>query len=75
MAALPMRVEREGDAAAWLAGTLVAPRVQGVMALLESFFEPLVAGHQKASLYLCPFRRSEGPLAWGPSLLLSGSGT
>ena len=50
MAALPVRVEREGDAAAWLAGTLAAPRVQGVMALLESFFEPLVAGHQKASL-------------------------
>ena len=52
-----MRVEREGGAAAWLAGTLAAQSVQGqtasttgVMALSESFFEPLVAGNQKASL-------------------------
>ena len=44
------RVEHEGVAAAWLAGTLAAPSVQGVMALIESFFEPLVAGDQKASL-------------------------
>ena len=52
----PVRVEREGGAAAWLVGTLVAPSVQGhrpaaeVTALSESFFEPLVAGDQKASL-------------------------
>ena len=45
-----MRAEHEGVAAAWLAGTLAAPSVQGVTALLESFFEPLVAGDQKASL-------------------------
>ena len=45
-----MRVEHEGGAAAWLVGTLAAPSVQGVMALIESFFEPLVAGDQKASL-------------------------
>ena len=54
----PVRVEREGGAAAWLAGTLAVPSVQqqltafaaGVMALSESFFEPLVTGDQKASL-------------------------
>ena len=51
----PVRVEREGGAAAWLVGTLVAPSVQGhrlppVMALSESFFEPLVTGDQKAFL-------------------------
>ena len=45
----------------------------GVMALSVSFFEPLVAGDQKASLaslspYLHPFRHLEGSLAWGPSL-------
>ena len=46
----------------------------GVMALSQSFFEPLVAGGQKASLaslspLLHPFRHLEGSLAWGPSLL------
>ena len=53
-----MRVERECGTAAWVEGTLVAPSVQrhelplpkGVMALTESFLEPLVAGDQKASL-------------------------
>ena len=47
------------------AGTWIAS-APGVMALLESFFEPLVAGDQKVSLAslspkLCPFRRIEGP--------------
>ena len=51
----------------------------GVMALSESFFEPLVAGDQKASLaslflYLRLFRHLEGSLAWGPSLLFGKSG-
>ena len=54
----PVRVEREGDTAAWPAGTLVAPSGTGtliasttsIMALSESFFEPLAAGNQKASL-------------------------
>ena len=54
----PVRVECEGGTAAWLVGTLVVPNVQGhrtasaagVMALSESFFEPLVASDQKASL-------------------------
>ena len=46
----------------------------GVKALSESFFEPLVAGDQKASLgslslELCPFRH------WGPSLLFGASGS
>ena len=46
----------------------------------QSFFEPLVAGDQKASLaslslYLLPFRHLEGSLAWGPSLLFHASGT
>ena len=52
-----VRVEREGGAAAWLAGTLAAQSVQGqtasttgVMALSEAFFKPIVAGKQKASL-------------------------
>ena len=50
--------EREGGAATWLAGTLAVASVQGhwtvsvagVMALSESFFKPLVAGDEKASL-------------------------
>ena len=50
--------EQEGGAATWLAETLVAASVQGhwtasvagIMALPESFFKPLVAGDQKASL-------------------------
>ena len=53
----PVRVEREGGAAAWLVGTLVAPSVQrhGLPPLQElwpyqSFFKPLVAGDQKASM-------------------------
>ena len=52
-----MRVEREGGAAAWLAGTLVVNSVQGQglpplqdLWPYQSFFEPLVAGDQKASL-------------------------
>ena len=53
-----MRVEREGGAAAWLVGTLVAPSVQGhrmpprqeVWPYQSLFFELLVAGDQKASL-------------------------
>ena len=53
-----MRVECEGGSATWLVGTLAVPSVQGhglpvhpgVTALSESFFEPLVAGDQKASL-------------------------
>ena len=71
----PVRVEHEGGVAAWLAGTRVLPSVQGhgLTPLQElwpyqSFFKPLVAGNQKASLarlssYLCQFRHLEGPLA------------
>ena len=52
----------------------------GVMALSESFVEPLVAGHQKLSLVspsllLSLFRNLQGSLAWGPSLLFGTSGT
>ena len=43
-----MRVEREGGTAAWLAGTQTASAA-GVMAL-QSFFEPLTPGDEKASL-------------------------
>ena len=55
------------------AGTWTAPTT-GVMTLSESFFKPVVAGNQKASLaslspYLCLFRHLEGSLAWGPTLL------
>ena len=53
----PVRIEREGGTAAWLAGTLVVPRVQGhrlpgqqELWPYQSFFKPLVAGDQKASL-------------------------
>ena len=54
----PVRVEQEGDAAAWLAETLAAPSVQGhglplpldVWLYQSLFFKPLVAGDQKASL-------------------------
>ena len=55
-----VRVKHEGGMVAWLVGTLVAPSVQGhgltlpqefwTYQILESFFEPLVAGDQKASL-------------------------
>ena len=52
-----MRVEHEGGAASWLVGTLAVPSVQGHRLPLpqklwpyQSFFEPLVAGDQKASL-------------------------
>ena len=46
----------------------------------ESFFKPLVAGDQKASLArlappLRPFRHLEGSLARGPALLFCTSGT
>ena len=52
-----MRVEREGSTAAWLAGTLAAPSVQGhglpplqeLWPYQSLFFKPLVAGNQKAS--------------------------
>ena len=52
----PVRVECEGGTAAWLAGTLAEPRVQGHVLpppqemWPESFIEPLVAGNQKVSL-------------------------
>ena len=53
----PVRVEREGHTAAWLAGTLAVPSVQrhGLPPLQElwpyqSLFKPLAAGDQKASL-------------------------
>ena len=76
----PVRVEHEGGTAAWLAGTLAVPSVQGhklpppqELWPYQSFFEPLVAGNQNTSLaslspQLRPFRHLEGSLAWGPSL-------
>ena len=52
-----MRGECEGGAAAWLVGTLAVPSVQGhrmpprqEVWPYQSFFEPLLAGDQKASL-------------------------
>ena len=52
-----MKAEREGGAAAWLAGTLVAPSVQGhglplpqKLRPYQSFFQFLIACDQKASL-------------------------
>ena len=48
-------VEHKVSTVAWLAGTLAVcgtrtASAAGVMALSESFFEPLVAGDQKAFL-------------------------
>ena len=74
-----MRVECEGGTAAWLMGTLTVPSVQGHgLPLLQElwpyqslFFQPLVAGDQKASLAsLCNSTGSgtQGSLAWGPTL-------
>ena len=59
-----MRVEHEGDAAAWVTGTLMTPNVQGhrlpqprelwpyqsLFLFGCLFVEPLVASNQKASL-------------------------
>ena len=52
-----MRAEREGGAAARLVGTLATPSVRGhklppwqELWPCQSFFKPLVAGDQKASL-------------------------
>ena len=52
-----MRVESEAGTSAWLVGTVVMTNVHGhglrppgAMALSESFFEPLLAGNQKAFL-------------------------
>ena len=81
-----MRIEREGGVAAWLVGTLAVPSVQGHRLSLPQelwpyqslFFQPLVAGDQKASLAsLCNSTGSgtQGSLAWGPSLLFPVSGT
>ena len=61
------------------AGTQTASTA-GLMALSESFFEPLVAGDQEASLaslslLLHPFRHLEGSIAWAPSLLFHALGT
>ena len=70
-----MRVEREGGAAAWLVGTLAVcgtrtASAAGVMALSESFFEPLVADNQKASLasfsIALPIRALRGLPSLGP---------
>ena len=84
----PVRAKHEGATACLAcgdpggskcAGTWTASAA-GVMALSESFFEPLAAGDQKASLaslspYLHPLRHLKGFFAWGPSLLFGMSGT
>ena len=82
-----MRVECESGIAAWLVGTLVVPGVQGHRLPLpqalwpdQSFFPPLVADDQKASLaslslLLHWFRHLDGSLAWGASLLFNRLGT
>ena len=53
----PVRVEHEGGTAAWVVGILAVPGVQGhglpplqELWPYQSFFEPLAAGDQKASL-------------------------
>ena len=67
-----------GDLGTKCAGTRTASAPE-VMALSESFFKPLVAVDQKASLaslslQLPAFRHLEGSLAWGP-LFFGKSGT
>ena len=73
-----MRVECEGGAAAWLAGTWTASSA-GVMALSGSFFQPLVAGNQKASLasfsIVLPIQALRGLDCLGAFSLFSESGT
>ena len=57
-----MRIEHEGGAAAWLAGTLAVPNVQGhraitpvVEAVYQSlFFEPLVQAVRRPLASLSP---------------------
>ena len=81
----PVWVAREGGAAAWLAGTLAAPSVQGHRLPLRQELCPSQGLVFRAS---CSWRweglfgRSfsvappvQGSLAWGPSLLFSLSGT
>ena len=68
----------QGPSSTKCAGTRTASTA-GVMALSESFSEPLVAGDQKASLaslslQLPAFRHLEGSLAWGP-MFFGKSGT
>ena len=67
-----MRVESEGGTAAWVTGTWTASAT-GLMALSESFFEPLAAGDQRPLwlVFLCYSTWSgiqEGSLGRGPSL-------
>ena len=56
-----MKVEHEGDTAAWLVGTLTVASVQDTdclhrrsYGLIRLFFETPVAGDQKASLSFMP---------------------
>lgn len=64
--------------AATHAGTWTAS-APGIMALSESFLEPLVAGNQKSSLasFLCSptVQALRGLTFWGPSLIFGTSGT
>ena len=81
----PVRVEHEGDPAAWLMGTLEAPSVQtpsaaaGVMAL--SVFSQASCSWRSEGFFgqsfsvVLPVQALRGSLAWGPSLLFSASGT
>ena len=57
----PVRVEHEGGTAAWVVGILAVPGVQGhglpppqELWPYQSFFEPLVAGNQKAKEAFSP---------------------
>ena len=68
-----MRVEREGEAAARLAGTLAAPSVQRHRLPTRQELSLLQPGDQKVSLAcLCPqfhpFRHLDRSLAWDPTL-------
>ena len=68
-----MRVEREDEAGARLAGTLAAASVQRHGLPTQQELSLLQPGNQKVSLAcLCPqlhpFRHLDVSLAWGPTL-------
>ena len=85
----PVKVEREGGAAAWLSGTLATPSVQGTECLpcrgygpirvFSSLLELAIRRRLSEALqvFLCSstLMHLEGPLPWDPSLLFGTSGT
>jgi len=91
VSSVPVRVEHEGGTAAWLAGTLVSPSVQGHRLPLPQEIWPYWSHFSSLFQASCswqseglfgqsfsiapPFRHLDGSLASGPSLLFGRSGT